>query len=143
MTKTPRFHLDELPDADRLPKHLSKQEFGRRLANFLDRKNWNQSDLARHANLPRDSISTYVRGKVLPTPKSLRAMADALGTTPTDLLPNAAENAIDADVPSIEMRVSVSAPGTAWLRVNRMLTVETAAQIISLVNADAKERISK
>lgn len=38
MTKSPRFHLDELPDADRLPKHLSKQEFGRRLANFLDKK---------------------------------------------------------------------------------------------------------
>lgn len=70
-------------------------------------------------------------------------MADALGVSPTDLLPNAAESAIDADVPSIEMRVSVSAPGTAWLRVNRMVTVETAAQIISLVNADAQDRIVK
>lgn len=133
--------LDQIPEADRLPRHLSKQEFGGRLSNFIVAKKWNQSDLARAAGLPRDSISTYVRGKVLPTPKSLRAMADALGVSPIDLLPNAVVNAITSDVPSVEMRVSVSSPDMAWLRINRLLTFETATKVIGLVNADAKSRV--
>ena len=138
MTKTTRFHIDEISELDSIPKHLSKQAFGQRLYVHMMRKKWNQSDLARHAGLPRDSVSTYIRGKVLPTPKSLQSLANALGVAPIDLLPNAAENAIDADMPSVELRVSVSAPDKAWLRINRLLSVETATRIIGLINADAK-----
>lgn len=100
-------------------------------------RGWNQSELARQTGLPRDSVSTYVRGVSLPTPKSLQKLADAFGTTPADLLPNSIEAAIEEDVPSLEMKVSVSAPSTAWLRVNRLVSLSTAARVIELVEADA------
>ena len=126
------------------PKHLTRQQFGRRLYQMMLARGWNQSELARQANLPRDSISTYVRGVALPTPKSLQALATALDTTPVDILPNAAESAIDEDNPSFEMKVSPSAPSTAWLRVNRLVSLSTATKIAELIEADhvgaAKEK---
>lgn len=136
MARTPRYHLDNMPAAGLVPKHLTKEEFGRRLYTLIMSKGWNQSELARRAGLPRDSISTYVRGRTFPTPKSLRALADALGIEPADLLPNSVEVSMDEDVPSLEMKVSTGAPDRAWLRVNRLVTLRTAAQVIELVQSD-------
>jgi transcriptional regulator with XRE-family HTH domain len=115
---------------------LTKQEFGRKLYRLMLASGWNQSELARQANLPRDSISTYIRGRSFPTPKSLQALADALGTTPGDLLPTAVGNAKGEDVPEIDMKVSPSAPGAAWLKVNRLVSLACAAKIIELLNED-------
>lgn len=137
MSPKNRVHIDELPTGGLAPKHISKQEFGRRIYRELMARGWNQSELARQTGLPRDSVSTYVRGVSLPTPKSLQKLADAFGTTPADLLPNSIEAAIEEDVPSLEMKVSVSAPSTAWLRVNRLVSLSTAARVIELVEADA------
>lgn len=136
MTRTTRWHLDTQTDADELPSYLSKQQFGQRLMRMIMEKGWNQSELARRSGLPRDSISTYVRGKVRPTPKSLRAMASALGVKPEDIYPNILGDAIGADEPSMEMKVSVSDPTRAWLRVNRLVTVATASKIMSLLAED-------
>lgn len=136
MTKTTRFHVDDMPESGLAPKHLTKQAFGRRLYQLMLSRGWNQSELARQANLPRDSISTYVRGVALPTPKSLRALADALGMQATDLLPNAVENAIDDDFPSVEMRVSPAAPNAAWVRINRLVSLSTAVKVIELIEGD-------
>lgn len=137
MPKKSRFHVDELPsDSTLAPKHLTKQEFGRRLYRLMLAKGWNQSELARKAELPRDSVSVYVRGRSLPTPKSLGKLAAALDVNATDLLPNAVESAIDEDNPSIDMRVSPGAPRVAWLRINRMVSTSTAVKVIELVNND-------
>lgn len=138
MTRKTRFHLsDPTPEADDLaPRHLTKQQFGKRLYDLILAHGWNQSDLARAAGLPRDSISVYVRGRSLPTPKSLQKLAGALGVEPQDLLPNARESAIDEDHPSLEMRVSPHAPSQAWLRVNRLVSLSTAARVIELIEAD-------
>ena len=99
-------------------------------------RGWNQSELARQANLPRDSISTYVRGMAFPTPKSLQALAEALGVSVPDILPNAIESAIDEDHPSFEIKVSPSAPSVAWLRMNRLVSLSTATKIAELVESD-------
>lgn len=136
MTRTTRFHIDELPEGDLPPKHLSKQEFGRRLYSLMLARGWNQSELARQAGLPRDSISTYIRGRSLPTPKSLQMLAEALGMRPADVLPSIVESAIDEDNPALEMRVSTSAPNAAWLRVNRLVSLSTASKVIELINQD-------
>ncbi len=136
MTRSTRFHVDDLPETALAPKHLTKQQFGRRLYQIMLARGWNQSELARQANLPRDSISTYVRGVALPTPKSLKALADALDMQMTDVLPNAIEAAVDEDHPSFEMKVSPSAPNTAWLRVNRLVSLSTATKIAELIQAD-------
>lgn len=136
MTRTTRFHVDELPEGHLMPKHLTKQQFGRRLYQLMLARGWNQSELARQAGLPRDSISTYVRGVALPTPKSLQALAVALGVPAGEVLPNAIEAAVDEDHPSFEMKVSPSAPNMAWLRVNRLVSLSTATKIAELIEAD-------
>jgi len=136
MPRNSRFHIDSMPETSLAPKHLTKQEFGRRLYQLMLARGWNQSELARKADLPRDSVSTYIRGRTLPTPKSLQAMADALGVTPADILPNSIESAVDEDMPSIEMRVSTSAPSMAWLRVNRLVSLSTAAKVIEMIEGE-------
>lgn len=134
MTRSTRFHLDEAPD-DSI-RHLNKEQFGRRLYSRMLDMGWNQSELARQAGLPRDSISTYVRGKSLPTPLSLKKLADALHTRPEVLLPNSTEQAIDKDSPAMEMKVSTADPTKAWLRVNRMVTLPNAAKIMGILSED-------
>jgi transcriptional regulator with XRE-family HTH domain len=127
---------DSPTDPDLRPKHLSKQEFGRRLYRLMAAKGWHQSELARQAGIARDSVSTYIRGVSLPEPGNLKLLAQALGVEPDDLLPNHVEAAIDNDVPSLEMKVSSSDARIAWLRVNRLVTTTTAAKIVEILSAD-------
>ena len=49
-------------------RDMAKQELARRLAQLMQQNDWNQSDLARSADIPRELVSTYVRGKAFPTP---------------------------------------------------------------------------
>src|SRR5690349_15157362 len=121
MTRKVRTHVtvdDQAPGGQMTPrltpKHLTKQEFAKRVYDLMMRKGWHQSELARRSGLNRDSISTYVNGTSLPTPVKLQALAKALEVEPNDLLPNYTESAIEADNPSFEMKVSTSAPSTAW-----------------------------
>jgi transcriptional regulator with XRE-family HTH domain len=77
-------------------------EFGRRLQARMIQLGWNQSELSRRATaylpratkgqvqgyaLGRDRISSYVRGKYLPRPEALEAIAKALQCKASDLLP--------------------------------------------------------
>lgn len=119
-----------------IPKHLTKQEFGKRLYKLMLGKGWHQSELSRQAGVPRDAVSTYIRGKSLPTPVNLKALANALGVSEEELLPNVAEAAIDEDNPAFEIRVSPSAPGKAWVRVNRLVSTMTAIKIGELLEND-------
>jgi transcriptional regulator with XRE-family HTH domain len=119
------------------PKHLTKQEFADRLYQLMRDKGWHQSDLARAAKLPRNSVSTYIRGVSLPSPKSLQSLAEALDVTEEELLPNHVEGAIREDVPSLDLRVSTADPEMAWLQVNRLVFVSTAVKIIELLNTDS------
>ena len=118
------------------PKYLSKQEFGRRLYNLMLAKGWHQSELARQSGLPRDRISTYIRGVAMPTPANVQALAKTLNIEPEALLPNHVESAIDEDAPSFEMKSSTAAPGKAWLRVNRLVSFTTATKIAELLEQD-------
>jgi transcriptional regulator with XRE-family HTH domain len=78
-------------------------EFGRRLQARMIQLGWNQSELSRRATahlprptkgqaqgytLGRDRISSYIRGKYLPRPEGLEAIAKALQCKPGDLLPS-------------------------------------------------------
>lgn len=134
MPRETRMHIDDLPEGDLTPKYLTKQKFGQRVFVLMKERGWNQSELARQADLPRDTISTYIRAKSLPSPTSLQKLAKAFGMAPSDLLPNVVGSAIEADVPSVEMRVSTAAPDHAWLRINRLLPMSVAVKIISIIN---------
>ena len=142
MASRNRTHLtDALVDRLPGPRHLEMQEFGRRLYSLALAKGWRQSELARQADMSRDSVSTYVRGVTFPSHHNLVKLARALDVTPESLLPNHTEAAIEADIPSIEMKVSASAPGKAWVRVNRLVSTATAVKIINLVQQDATSGI--
>lgn len=138
MAKNVRTHIgDSQTDPDLRPKHLTKQEFGKRLYKLMVAKGWHQSELARRADIARDSISTYVRGVSLPEPDNLDRLAKALDVDPVSLLPNHIEAAIDNDIPSMEIKVSSSDPTVAWLRVNRLVSTATCLKVVELLGADA------
>lgn len=137
MAKRVRTHIsDSQTDPDLRPKHLTKQEFGKRLYKLMIAKGWHQSELARRADVARDSVSTYVRGVSLPEPGNLERLARALGVEPVDLLPNHIEAAIDNDIPSLEMKVSGSDPRVAWLRINRLVSTATCLKVAELLGGD-------
>lgn len=115
---------------------IVKQEFGARLHKLMSGKGWSQSELARRADLPRDSVSTYVRGRSLPTSESLKKLSAALGLPPEDLLPNRIKNDTYHDGPGFEMGQSLNNPGIAWLRVNRFLTMQNALKIAEILAND-------
>lgn len=126
----------ESTGGDFTPRHLTKQEFGKRLYKLMIARGWNQSELARRAGLNRDSVSTYVRGSSLPTPQSLVALAGALDMKPEELLPNQDIQAIEQDAPAFEMKASVSDPNKVLLRVNRLVSMSTAVKIAELLQND-------
>ena len=138
MARKIRTHIvaDTQPDIRLAPRHMTKQEFGKRLYNLMLARGWHQSELSRRAGLPRDSISVYIRGKSLPTPTSLQALAEALSVKAEELLPNHIESAIDEDTPSMEVKVSPNAPDKAWLRVNRIVSVHTALKVMEMLESD-------
>lgn len=141
MARNIRTHLPDgasapAPSQELTPKHLTKQAFGRRLSNLMHAKGWHQSELGRRADIARDLISSYVRGIRFPTPVNVDKLAAALGVPASQLLPNQLETAIDADYPAYEVKVSDAAPGTAWLRVNRLVTLDTALKVGALLQAD-------
>lgn len=136
MARNAKHHLPpaSVDTADMTPRGLTKQEFGRRLQALQLDKGWNQSELARACGLGRDAISTYIRGISYPEPKNLRKLAEALGVTTEQLLPNAAIRALDPDTaPMLEIKQAANHPDKVWLRVNRTVTFEQASQIIQLL----------
>ena len=121
---------------------MPKQEFGRRLQTLLNERNWSQADLARAAqaatgkSMGRDAISTYINGRSFPTPASLNQLCKALGLTREELLPNSLMNATQDEHPAFEMRAAAGMPGRAWVRVNRLMSFETASEIARLLNIE-------
>lgn len=138
MARKVRTYLDGDSQTDETlrPKHLTKQEFGKRLYKLMVLKGWNQSELARQAGIARDSVSTYIRGKSLPEPSNAERLAKALGLRSDELLPNQAERAIDEDTPSLELKISAHDQRVAWLRINRLVTTATCMKVIELLNDD-------
>lgn len=139
MAKSTRTHLPPINKPSRsglIPKHLAKDEFARRLYKLMIDKGWRQADLARHAGLPRNAISVYLRGASLPNPESTKALAKAFDMDPAILLPNYTESAIERDNPELEFRVSPADPKKAWLRINRLVSTSLAIKIMSLIEAE-------
>ena len=113
-------------------------EFARRLDLLMRAKNWNPSDLARAAFgtlrdrggniVPRrqDSISFYLQGKALPNIESRNALAEALGVSNEELLPDAALDKTDS---STLLEISEGPEGTMRIRVDQFVSPEQAIEI--------------
>lgn len=142
-----RSHFANAPSSDErgtplTPQALSKQEFGRRLQQLLDERNWSQADLTRAVKeatgeaMGRDAVSTYINGRSFPTPASLNLLCKAFNLTREELFPNALMNATNDEHPAFEMKAAAGQPGKAWVRVNRLLSFETATEMVKLINAE-------
>jgi len=121
-------------------------EFGRRLQARMIALGWNQSELSRRATayLPkaakdqiqghsvgRDRISSYIRGKYLPRPDALAAIAKALKCEPEDLLPPGGVPSVVEEGPLMEMK-SLDGQRVA-IRLNRVVSQQTALAIMTLL----------
>jgi transcriptional regulator with XRE-family HTH domain len=128
-----------LPNVTSAPKEVQKHQFARNLYRRLLELGWNQSDLARAADIGRDRVSVYVRGITFPEPVTLQKIADALECKAEDLAPSITEAAIADELPAVELRQSLANPQRAWLRVNREVTFATAAKVIAILEADTTQ----
>jgi transcriptional regulator with XRE-family HTH domain len=120
------------------PPAAIRLEFARRLQNALNDKGWTQSELARRmapllieSRIGRDNISKYVRGKVLPLPPALEAMAKVLGVEARDLLPSRGTQATAEEHAPLDVRDI--GENRVWLRVNQAVDWPIALQILGLL----------
>lgn len=140
-----RVYRNSPPDGGALanaPRDYVKVEFARRLQAAMVRKGWNQSELARRAqeHLPkgapkgsrvgRDNVSQYIRGRVLPAPHTLAALAEALGVEPADLLPS--RGVPQASTEHTPRSFSDTPDGNVWVRVNLAVSSTDALKIMEI-----------
>lgn len=133
---TPKTQPTELPQPVASSVSDTKAEFAKRVYKRMMDKGWNQSQLARYAGLPRDSISVYIRGRSLPTPQSLQKLAACLGCAPEDLLSLYAQAAAEIQPTRLELREIHGEPDYIWLKINARFKAETALKILMLARED-------
>ena len=92
--------------------------------------------LLKHSRLGRDNISKYVRGKVLPLPPALEAMAKVLEMKTSELLPARATRSAGADYPPLS--VKDIGEGRVWLQINRSVTWQKGLEIIRILKEEDK-----
>lgn len=107
------------------------------------KKGWTQSELARRASdhhpgkeIGRDSISVYMRGRALPSPAVLGALASALGVEPSDLLPSRGVPTAAQSSPKLDARDI--GDGYVWLRINQQVTWAIALEVMKLLQTEDK-----
>lgn len=124
------------------PMDAVKAEFGRRIQARLVEKGWNQSELARAASkfmpgktkLTRDNVSNYVRGQQIPGPTRMKAICDALGVKPVDLVPAHAVQSTDDAAPPLA--VKTLGDGRVFLQINQVTSMDVAMKIMAMLNAE-------
>ena len=147
MSKDTRTHLSPVPtgdaatgtdNRDEAPKELTKQEFARKLYHLIMDKGWNQSELARRSGVGRDAVSTYIRARSYPEPKTLLKLSKALGVKPEELLPNQMASAVERDEPALSIQESAGHPDKCWMKLNRLVTSDQALRIMQVVHETDK-----
>lgn len=116
------------------PQH---KDFSKRLQDAMHKQGWNQSELARRADIGRDNVSGYVRGRNMPNSKHLEKLARALNVPPSYLLGAAygERNPVmaDADVPIFRMEQLPDRPDYVRLSLRQELPSNIAEQIWELL----------
>jgi transcriptional regulator with XRE-family HTH domain len=142
-------HYNNLNKNRSLEDQSIYSEFGRRLEARMNQLGWSQSELSRRAtaclpkaavgqvqghSLGRDRISSYVRGKYLPRPPALEALAKALKCESEDLLsPENIPSVVPAG-PRFEMK-SIDSKNVR-IRIDRIVSQKTATAIMVLLNKE-------
>lgn len=135
ITKTIMTRGGNMPtnDIDYSQKILTRQEFGKRLYNFMIERRMSQSDLSRASSMGRDSISQYVRGRSVPSPKNLSKLAEALDVEVDVLFPNYDAQANASERPTLEIKSIESDAEHFWLRVNMKVPAAKALEVLKIL----------
>ena len=131
------------PPPQHAPAEAIRQDFASRLQEHMNRKGWNQSEVARQAGLHmpsgkmgRDVVSGYLRGRNLPGPPRLQTLSKALGVSREELLPHGRlPMASGTNAPALDVRAAGG--GTAYIQVNQTVRMETALKIQQALFEDA------
>ena len=116
-------------------RRIKKQDFANRLKALLTQKGWRQADLARATGLGRDSVSSYCKGKTVPSRESLLKMAKVLSITGEELYPNYAADMVQADeAPPFELRSIPGKSESRWLSLNQELSNSKVARIMQILD---------
>lgn len=108
---------------------------GETILRLLETKNWNQSDLARAANMGRDSVSNYIRGRHFPEPGSLKKLADALRVTPNELCPEGALP-VAYEANQFSFHQIASEPLKVCVRMDKVLSFDAFMKIAQIVKEE-------
>jgi transcriptional regulator with XRE-family HTH domain len=126
------------------PPAAIRMDFAKRLQDALSDRGWTQSELARRmapllkeSRIGRDNISKYVRGKVLPLPHALEAMAKILGMDSKDLLPSRATRAVSDGLSPLDIRDIGG--DQYWVQINQALDADVAIEIVRLIRQGKKK----
>lgn len=126
---------------------VARREFSKRLRSMMVEAGFNQSDLARAASkhLPkgkemgRDSVSGYVRGRSIPTPVFLNAIAQSLRCKPEDLIPELMMAADSYNESKYSLNAVAGDPRMVWLKINNAVPVEAALKILEIMQSVEKK----
>ena len=120
-------------DIDHNQRILRKREFGDNLYTFLMQKKMSQSDLSRASGMGRDSISQYVRGRSVPSPKNLQKLCDALDVEPDVLFPNYDAQANAIEQATLEIKSIEADTENFWLRINMKVPAMKALEVMKIL----------
>lgn len=122
------------------PDHV-RLAIGARIQAKLTEKGWKQSELARRADIGRDSVSLYIRGKNTPTASSLAKIAGAFGCSISDLAPElraaTSERIRASGQQEREFDVSDVGGGKARLRLDKIMSQDLAFKILMMIKEEA------
>lgn len=138
--KTPKYAGMEL--SPEMPRRVILGIFSQNLRRLAVAKGFNQARLSRKAGVPRDCVSKYWNGVVLPYEDYLQALAAALEVKTTDLIPARPLSPGGNDYPALDMRDTRD--GKYWLRVNKAVPASIALRIARiLTELDDQEKESE
>lgn len=109
-----------------------KREFARRLLAKLEERDMNQSDLAKSIGMSKDAVSTYARGRSLPSQDTMKKIGKALNCSPDELLPKRYDSV--NTTPDLYQLTALKAPGMAHLSINAELPSKLAFKIVNLLH---------
>jgi len=111
-----------------------KRKLSNNLKARLSEKGWSQAELARNADIGRDSVNTYILQKAFPTADLFLKLCKALDMEP-DQLCSGAVNSTDAML-ELPCETKIVDDGM-FIRFSGVLEVDTALAIATLIAKDA------
>jgi transcriptional regulator with XRE-family HTH domain len=109
-----------------------KREFARRLMERLADADMNQSDLARRVKISKDAVSTYARGRSIPSPDTLLKISKVLDIDPQELLPKR----FDTATLQAPFQLTMLDDGRVSMSVQATMSFETASKVMELLRRE-------